>query len=1280
MTSFDEETSSNLLEGEVWLLRRTGSGGESHILSLANPALPVSAREQRLARELQLGSQLSADWAAVPTMLTRISGLSALLLQDPGGYPLKQKLGQKLAPDEFLSLAIAISDAMAKMHGADIIHRDISPSHILIGHRNRTFFTGFGIAQNLVDRRVIDTDVSRRMTTLAYLAPEQTGRTKHAIDARADLYSLGVIFFQLLTGVLPFHASTAAEWLHAHLAMNPPDPVGYSQDISPKLASIVRQLLSKIPEERCESASALASELRTLRQALDTAETNAFARQQNVQNLAKTRRTEEQYLEIGRSALSRAAFASARAAFIAGLEFSADFAAALPFELGIAECDLRTGHTDAARRRLRDAAAQCSDSILLAKIVRLLIVTHTVAKNPHIALEVGLRYLAEFGPCVGTDHEQQLHELRERLITDLYGVGLDRMKALPPMEDKGSLASMSVLAELIAPATLSNPVLRDLIPARMTALSLKSGIAPESCVGYVLFGAALASTSEHFELGYQLGLAGIALSHTDLSRAFRPRTLMYFGAFLLPWRRPYSEALSFLKQAHLESRRNSDVALSAETRGHIISNMFAASLPLSEIRREIDMGLTFSRGLGLDAAIDKHIVQSGFLNTLTGPGRDFGEIIPVDSHRFEFETRLHASRTSAHTAFTYWLRKLQTKYLAGDYPAAWQARHYAYAVKWAAEHDTETVELHLYGGLTAGELLRITRSGSPEHLSVAFDGHCERLELFAATAAENFGSKRLLLRASRAHITGDCLGGLQYCEDAARRAMARRNFQEAGLAYLLAARSCLNADLPGLGDTYFEKAAQAYRTWGADGVGQALRRHLLREVEAVQNVEASSSATLSVDDRFYASLATLDVDAILCASNALVGELDLDKLLTQLLTTVLRHGAAEKGVLFLQDGDKTSVALSAHTRDQEIFVCVDPEKAIYNPAIVRHAISSQSDVFIDDAGCHSVFAYDDDIRQRGVRSAACVLLRKQSNLIGALYLENNQIAGAFAPSRSALLSMLAVQAAMAIENERLYSRLLVEHTNRQRMQSELAHVSRVTSLGEMAASIAHEVGQPLAGILTYGDASLRWLKRQPPNLQEVTDNIRKIVAEGERAGSIIQRVRALATRETGDFSLLSVNDVVRESLALIQLQATTQRVATLSELDGTIPEIYGDRIQLQQVIINLTINAIQAMSTLAEDSARRIVITTRCSVEGNVLICIEDNGPGIASSALPHVFDAFYTTRQGGVGIGLSICRSIIEAHGGDIWIEQQSIPERGTRFYVSLPVRASDVQPSSYR
>jgi signal transduction histidine kinase len=241
---------------------------------------------------------------------------------------------------------------------------------------------------------------------------------------------------------------------------------------------------------------------------------------------------------------------------------------------------------------------------------------------------------------------------------------------------------------------------------------------------------------------------------------------------------------------------------------------------------------------------------------------------------------------------------------------------------------------------------------------------------------------------------------------------------------------------------------------------------------------------------------------------------------------------------------------------------------------------------------------------------------------------------------------------------------------RQSAQAELARVGRLTTMGELVASIAHEVNQPLAGIVTHSDACRRWLNRDKPDLDEVRSAVSHISEDGKRAANIIENLRALTKKSAPQFGWLDINDAIREILALTRNELMQHDLALQVDLSDGDQTVFGDRVQLQQVVLNLTMNGIEAMGDVV-DRPKVLTISSERAEAGGVLVAVKDTGSGIDPATADRIFESFFTTKRNGMGMGLSICQSIVEAHGGRFWAS----PNRphGAIFQFTLPADGSE-------
>jgi PAS domain S-box-containing protein len=237
------------------------------------------------------------------------------------------------------------------------------------------------------------------------------------------------------------------------------------------------------------------------------------------------------------------------------------------------------------------------------------------------------------------------------------------------------------------------------------------------------------------------------------------------------------------------------------------------------------------------------------------------------------------------------------------------------------------------------------------------------------------------------------------------------------------------------------------------------------------------------------------------------------------------------------------------------------------------------------------------------------------------------------------------------------------------MQLEVAHASRLATMGQLTASIAHEVNQPIAAAVTNAEAALLWLGARQPDLDEARQAIGRIVKDANRAGDVIGRIRELIKKAPTRKDWVDVNEAIREVIEITHGEAVKNGASVQTALGEGLPLIEGDRVQLQQVVLNLIVNAVQAMCAVA-DGPRELFITTARAEPNGVLVTVKDSGPGLTPAGLENLFAPFYTTKPGGLGMGLSICRSIIEAHGGRLWVTA-NLPQ-GAIFQFTVPGSAS--------
>jgi C4-dicarboxylate-specific signal transduction histidine kinase len=293
----------------------------------------------------------------------------------------------------------------------------------------------------------------------------------------------------------------------------------------------------------------------------------------------------------------------------------------------------------------------------------------------------------------------------------------------------------------------------------------------------------------------------------------------------------------------------------------------------------------------------------------------------------------------------------------------------------------------------------------------------------------------------------------------------------------------------------------------------------------------------------------------------------------------------------------------------------------------------------------------------GLRTALVVPLLNDNEIVGIISLVRKQVQP-FTDQQISLFADFAAQATIALESTR-------RERQYREAQMALAHANRVTTMGQLTASITHEVDQPITAAITYALAARRFLKAEPPNFHEVDDALSLIVKEGNRAGEVVERVRALIKKVPARKDAVAIDDAILEVVALTRAEAANNSVSVRTQFAEGLPRVQGDRVQLQQVMLNLILNAIQSMRGV-EDGNRELYISTVSIEPEGLCVSVRDTGHGLRPESLPRLFEPFYTTKPDGMGMGLSICRSIIQAHGGRLWAT--GCEPRGALFQFTIP------------
>ena len=851
------------------------------------------------------------------------------------------------------------------------------------------------------------------------------------------------------------------------------------------------------------------------------------------------------------------------------------------------------------------------------------------------------------------------------------------------------------------------------------------------------------------------------------------------GSGVLPWAKHPATGRDLVRRAFDAAYRKGDLTFASYSWPELVTVRFAAGDPLQEIQADCENGVIFNKRLRFGLILELCEQQLGLVLTLRGLTPTFGCLDHEGFRETDSEHLFATTPNWAFAAYWHWTRKLQARVFAGDISSAVEAALKADQLVWTSAGMFEGAEHRLYGALAHAAAWN---SASPDakatHLESIRKYH-RQLEIWAEHNPVTFENRATLVGAEIARIEGRALDAQELYEKAIQSARENGFVQNEGLATEVAARFYMQRRLDRIATTYLRDARHCYLRWGADAK--------VRQLELLYPQINADRALPDAIGTIHTSAEHLDLATVIKVSEAVSREIVLENLIDALMRMAIEHAGAERGLLILPRGDDYRIEAEATTGSSEIHVKLEQARvtaAELPESVLRYVLRTKEIVLLHEASAHGAFTGDLYVRANEVRSVLCLPILKQARMLGILYLENRLTSHAFTPARMAILKLLASEAAISMENARLYLELAerearirrlvdaniigiviwdfegrileandaylqmvgyeredllsgrmrwkdltppewlereerhllpllkrtgslapfekeyfrkdgsrvpvllglatfrdggnqgvaftLDLTERRRasdalraLQTDLAHANRLATMGQLTASISHEVNQPIGATRNNAHAALRFLSQDPPDLVEAREAIESVVKETYRAGDILTGIRGQVQKVPPHMKGVDVNEAIEEVMALVRGELLKHQVSLQMRLaDGLLP-VHADRVQLQQVMLNLILNAIEAIINV-DDQTRELVISTEAVPAEGVLVCIRDSGPGIGVENRERVFESFYSTKPSGVGIGLSICRSIVDAHSGRLWVDSHE--SRGAVFRFTLP------------
>jgi PAS domain S-box-containing protein len=1044
------------------------------------------------------------------------------------------------------------------------------------------------------------------------------------------------------------------------------------------------------------------------------------------------------------------------------------------------ECELLTAEMQAAEIRLSRLAERARNRHDYTVATRLQIMLYTNWNKSNLGIDVFLEWLRRGGTdwSKTPTREDAMREY-ERIWTLLQDRQIEDLVDLPLITDPEALATLDVFTEAVTPSFYSDEHLLSLVVCRLVSLSLEHGNCDAACYGYVWLAVIAGPRFGNFKDGDRFGQLGYDLVEKRGLTRYRARIYVCFGALVMPWTRHPSSGREMVRRAFDVAYESGDIAFAGYSFVTSLALSLGVGAPLAEAQSEAESGLAFSRKAQVGVVSGILGAQLGLARTLRGLNPTFGCLDHEGYSESDTEQLLSSDSNLAHVDFLYRVRKLQARYLAGDYVPAIDAAMRAESLLWGAPANFETIEFYFFGALARAGAHDASSGDLKRQHFEALVRHHKHLESWAPHNPLTFGGREALVRAEIARIEGRLLDAQDFYEEAVRSAHMHGFTHVEAIANERAGSFYAARGFDKISATYLRDARYCYRRWGAD----AKVRQLVQLYPQIGAEEAISDSTATI----HTPIDHLDLATVIKVSETVSGEIVLERLIDALMRAAIEHAGAERGLLILPNGADYRIEAEATIGSGHVKVELrqaDLTAAIMPVSIFRYAIRTRETVLLHDAAGQNSFSDDEYLREHHARTVLCLPIVKQTRMLGMLYLENNLAPHAFTPARMAILKLLASAAAISMENARLY-RDLAEREGRIRrlvdsniigififdlrgriheandafltmvgyereellsgpvgwaeltppewrerdmqqhvpqvqgtgavqpyekefyrkdgsrvpvliggatfedggqqgvafvldlterknsadalraLQTDLAHANRLSTMGQLTASISHEINQPIGATRNNAHAALRFLAENPPDLAEVREAIECVVKETYRAGEILGGIRDQVKKAPPRVESVGLNAAIEEVTALVRGELLNYQVSLRMHLADGLPPVRADRVQLQQVLLNLILNAIEAMTHVG-DSERELVISTESIAEGRLLVKVQDSGPGIAPENRERLFESFYTTKANGVGIGLSICRSIIDGHSGRLWVDAHQ--PRGAVFSFSLP------------
>ena len=1032
-----------------------------------------------------------------------------------------------------------------------------------------------------------------------------------------------------------------------------------------------------------------------------------------------------------RKARAATAYQAGREYASTGLSLLGEDAWTRTYEMSLAFHDLATelaslcGEFEEMERFFDTVVERANYALEQVNVYRIRIKSGTSRSRLAEAIALGKEILQKLGVSYPEKPTEEYIQQAIAQINPLIGDrDIEDLANLPRMTDPEKIAIVRIASNMLPPASATDPVFFPLLIALSVKVSIEYGNTEASLLGYSFYGFIACHVLQDVNAGVKFGQLAIQLVSQMDANAVKAEVLCLVALFSLHRKIHIKDTLPMLQEAYAAGLEVGNLEYAGYGADHFCRHSFWCGQPLTTL--EEDSRAYYHRLVQLNQLVQACYCQTywqtilNLLGMAEHPTILSGEVMEEG----QFLTKV-LSENNLSALYLFYLFKSILCYLFDDIESAREQTvetgRYLMGLPGLARDAT----FYLYDSLIALAAVNLPGEDRSELLKRVEQTQKQLQEQWARYAPMNHQHKVDLVEAEKCRVLGQKLEAIELYDKAISGAKANQYIQEEALANELAAKFYLDWGKETIAEAYMQKAYYCYARWGAKAKTDQLAEKYPQLLNVILN--PSNPQTSSQGGTVTTTASDLDLGSAIKASQALSEEIELNALLSKVMATVVENAGADAGSLILNDEGSWEIVVQCDKGGCHLATIPLEQTSSLPSSIVNTVKRTGETILVNQLAKNTSFAADPYFSQQQPQSLCCTPILNQGKLIGILYLENHLVPEAFTPDHLEVLNIISAQAAISIDNARLYSRLErysydleaqvqqrtqeLQEKNQdlqetllelQRTQAQLIQTEKMSSLGQMVAGIAHEINNPItfiSGNIGHAreyvgellDLLELYEKDYPEPTADIQDKLEELDLEflcsdlekllssmqngSDRIGKIILGLRNFSRLDEADLKPVDIHEGLENTLTIVQHRLETsgdrQGIAIVKDY-GTLPPVPCYANQLNQVFLNILTNALDVLTESQAGSRREIRIATEMRDAQTVRIRIADNGPGMSEGVRQKVFDPFFTTKPvgQGTGLGLSISYQIVtEQHGGQLHCTSE--PGLGTEFIIEIPRRA---------